>query len=83
MATKPKTEDTTKAENRVIVMLVDDNPKKPGSAAHAKFELYKGKPTVSEFREKAKKNEKLKNRLSLAYDLNKKLIKLEKGKSKG
>lgn len=40
---------TTIAENGVITLLVDKNPKRPTAAAYARFELYRNGQTVSEF----------------------------------
>jgi hypothetical protein len=79
-STAKKTKPEQKTDNRIIVLLVEENPKKTGSAASAKFELYRGRPTVTEFRAKCRENDKLKNRTSLNYDIAKEYIKLEKAK---
>jgi hypothetical protein len=40
--------------SKKIHVLVDHNPKRPGTDAHARFELYKTGMTVGDFLEKAK-----------------------------
>lgn len=46
-AKTPKKEPV--ADKRVITLLVKENPKRPGSKAHARFELYKNGMTVEQF----------------------------------
>ena len=73
-----KKESAYPLDAKIRVLHKADNPKRKGSAAHAKFALYRDGMTVREFRREAKKNPKLRARLNLKWDIEKGYIKLEK-----
>lgn len=44
-----KAEASQRSDTRKIVLLVKDNPKREGSSAHARYELYRKAKTVADF----------------------------------
>lgn len=59
LSRQPKASEPTKAtkpsadgDGRVIRLLSEENPRKPGTDAHAHWELMKGSPTVSQYLDK-------------------------------
>ena len=75
-----KTESKTKAarvlysKDAQIKLLVEDNPKRPKSAAYDKFEFYRKGLKYGDFVALCKAHPKLKNRTSLRFDVEHGLI---------
>lgn len=73
LAANPPPPEPKKKEKgeQTIVLVRADNPKRPGSAAHARYELYRTCSTVDEFLAKGGQS------IDLTHDAKKGFIKLE------